>query len=546
MSIKNLSLPEDYTLLDILEKRAAGQAAKTAFTFHRCRGVSYGLLWDAVTRIGEKLLQTGLEKDEPVIIVIPNSPEFFYAFYGVQWAGGIAVPVFPGSGGERVTRLARICGASRVILSEEFPPADLDGVHRQWLKSHLKILTLPAHPQAIPRPGSTKGPPTRRVRRSRDIAFIQFTSGSVGNPKGVMLSHGNLVTNLEQMIEGMKITPADRFVSWLPVYHDMGLILMTMVPFYLGLDLALLPTGLNYLKAWLKAIEENSGTFTAAPDFAYRLCLLYVRDPGSVDLSSLRTALDAAEPVRAETIRRFEERFGLKNVLLPAYGLAEATVGVSCWIPGAQVKVDYRGGVSVGDPFRGIEIRIADKYGPVRRGDMGNIYIGGPANTVGYCNNPGATAELFDRDGFIDTGDIGYVDIDGHYYIAGREKNVIIQGGFTMASREIEEWVDMLPFVRRSAAVGIDRGRSEGEQAYIFIEVKSGHKKTTKEKFMEMTGTVVNRFHETFGIRPGRVYFLVSRSIPMTYNGKIKYPQLKDDYLKGHLRENNHILFPGF
>jgi acyl-CoA synthetase (AMP-forming)/AMP-acid ligase II len=380
-----------------------------------------------------------------------------------------------------------------------------------------------------------------------DISFIQFTSGSVGDPKGVQLSHANLFTNMEQMIAGMEITQKDVFVSWLPVYHDMGLILMTMVPFYMGLDLVLLPTGLNFLKSWLKVIQERKATFTAAPDFAYRMCLIYIRDTESYRLSSLRVMLNAAEPVRSSTINRFEEKFKLGHVMLPAYGLAEATVGVCSWKPGQKTKVDSRGFVSVGVPFPGVDMRIMENSKPAKTGEIGEILVKSKANTVGYFQNPNATNELFDMEGYIRTGDLGYVDGDGDYYIVGRKKNIIIQGGFNIASREVEELVDAFPFVRRSAAVGIDRGSAEGEQAYIFMEVKLKKSQLQKQEALtDITIEVVQQFEHTFGFKPGRVYLLKTGSIPMTYNGKIKYLQLKELYMNGTLREKGFILFPGY
>jgi acyl-CoA synthetase (AMP-forming)/AMP-acid ligase II len=535
------------TLLNILEKRAEESPGKIAFTFYHDPPCTYGDLWQWITCCGDYLLHQGLKPGEPVIVAIPNSGQFFYAFYGVQWAGGIAVPVFPGSGAERIMKLADLCDAVLILISKTYPPNNPDELKQKAKVSNRRLLVVEnliksfcgGSPEASRGQFFQKAPPL--------AAFIQFTSGSVGDPKGVQLTHANLITNVEQMIAGMEITQTDIFVSWIPVYHDMGLILMTMVPFYLGLPLTLLPTGYNYLKTWLKTIQDQGATFTAAPDFAYRLCLLYIKDPENYDLSSLRVALNAAEMVRSGTIQRFEEQFKLEHVMLPAYGLAEATVGVCSWKPGKKVKVDSRGFVSVGTPFPGVQMKIARDNKPAKTGEIGEILVKSEANTGGYFQNPKATKDLFTQEGDIKTGDLGYVDGDGHYFIVGRKKNIIIQGGFNIAAGEIEELVDEFPFVRRSAAVGIDRGGSEGEQVYIFIEVNLKKSQLQKqETFMDITLEVVQQFDNMFGFKPGRVYLLKTRAVPMTYNGKIKYLQLKEDYVNGTLRKKGLILFPEY
>lgn len=528
------------TLIKLLESRAARIPGKIAFTFHDESPCTYSHLWQEINNTANYLAQQGLQPKEPVIISIPNSSQFLYAFYGVQRGGGIPVPVFPGSGSERIIKLADLCSARFIKTSRAFPPDKIDELRQKAQQGDRRILFTEDSSRYR---GSARFPEVL----PGDISFIQFTSGSTGNPKGVQLTHANLIDNIEQMIAGMKISQKDVFVSWLPVYHDMGLILMTMVPFYLGIDLVLLPTGLHYIKTWLKTIQEREATFTAAPDFAYRLCLVYIRDPENYNLSSLRVVLNAAEPVRATTINLFEKRFGIGNVMLPAYGLAEATVGVCSWRPGEKAKVDKRGFVSVGDPFPGVSMRIVRDTTPAESGEIGEILVQSIANTSGYFKNPAATAELFAEDGYIRTGDLGYFDRDGDYYIVGRKKNIIIQGGYNISAREVEELVDSLSFVRRSAAVGIDRGGTEGEQVYIFIEVKLKKSQLQNEKeLMDITIDIIQRFKETFGFRPGRVYLLKPRSIPMTYNGKIQYPLLKERYLDKTLKQKGLIIFPKY
>ncbi len=343
------------------------------------------------------------------------------------------------------------------------------------------------------------------------------------------------------MITGMEISERDKFVSWLPVYHDMGLILKTMVPFYLATETHLLPTELGDIRYWLNMIQSCRATFTAAPDFAYRLVLNRVQ-PEEYDLSSLRVALNAAEPVRAKTVQEFEERFGLKGVMCAGYGLAEATVGVSMSKPGQSPKVDPRGIVSVGKPFPDIEIKIVDQGKTLEAGQVGEIYIKSRANSKGYYDNVEATKDLF-QDGFIVSGDTGYMDEDGALYITGRKKNMIKHLGQTIAAQELEEIVDTMPDVRFSAAIGIDRGRIEGEQVYLFAEMR---RLGSVRIWEDLTIRIVQTIYDRLGIRPARVLFLKRHAIPRTYNGKIQYVLLKEQFISGKLKEDRLILYPDY
>ncbi|MCP4426702.1 MAG: fatty acyl-AMP ligase [Chloroflexi bacterium] len=548
------------TLIDLLAYRARKTGVIPAYTY-RNQPAAYRELWDGVNRFAAYLQSLNLQRYDRILLALPNGHEFFHAFYGVQRAGGTAVPIFPGFSPDRILTMAELCGASIVVLPSDMS-TDTPPEPKAALAGHnLRLITV-AESQPFPTEGDFPH------IEPDDLAFIQYTSGSVGNPKGVQLSHSNLLTNVRQMIAGMEITEREIFVSWLPVYHDMGLILKTMVPFYLGAMTHLLPTSLANIRDWLDAIQAHRATFTAAPDFAYRLAVKRIANSGDYDLSSLRVALNAAEPVRARTIRDFEAAFGLKNVMVAGYGLAEATVGVSMQKPGSPPVVDKRGIVAVGRPFPHIKITILQDNQPAPVGEVGEIAIHSPANTRGYFNNPTAIERLFWHDpdnvipaqagihtstnvdsrlrgndshgSYIRSGDLGYLDDDGRLTIVSRKKNIIIHAGHTVYPQEIEEVAGDVPGVRFAAAVGIDRGGVEGEQAYVFSEVRGRDPDVWHDTAIE----IVDRFYGRFGFRPGRVYLVKPKSIPQTHNGKIQHLQLKDDFLTGRLRENGRILFP--
>jgi acyl-CoA synthetase (AMP-forming)/AMP-acid ligase II len=520
------------TLIEMLEVRAQDSGEKIAFTFED-QPTSFQSLWQSINQFASYLLDQDLRSKERVVIALPNGAEFFFAFYGVQRAGGIAVPLFPDSSAERIASIAKSCEARFVVLPEgSLKQSELEA--NGLLVLEFRNLLLHFQQQAV---GLQNYPQVQ----PDDIAFLQYTSGSTGNPKGVMLTHANLLTNMHQMIAGMQITKEDIFISWLPVYHDMGLILMTMVPFYLAADAHLLAADLRSVRDWLKTIHASRGTFTAAPDFAYRLCLRHLDSLREYDLSSLRVALNAAEPVRAATIMEFESAFGLVNVMVAGYGLAEATVGVSMWTPQTPARVDANGLVSVGHPFPDVELKIL-KDDPSSQ--IGEIVIKSAANSKGYFNNPTETNVLFWKNGYIHSGDLGYLDEDGYLYIVGRRKNIIKHAGETIAPQEIEETVDAISGVRMSAAVGIDRGRVEGEQAYVFVEVRE--KPNILEWGFELTVEIVQAIHDRLGLRPARVVLVKPHTIPKTHNGKIQYVRLRESYLDGTLRKQEKILYPEY
>ncbi len=542
--------PRFQTLIEMLQTRARRQPEKAAFLFDG-RTTTFDHLWTSTGRFAALAPRRGLVPGGRAVLALPNGGRFFTAFYGVQRAGGVAVPVFPDSGAERVLGLANLCGARMIVVSEAMPEAKRRRLDRLGEAAGIAVVDV-AESDSLSVPAELP-----RVRPG-DLSYLQYTSGSTGDPKGVRITHAMALTNVEQLIAGMGISEREVFVSWLPAYHDMGLVLMTMVPFCLAAKLVLLPASLTHVRRWLEAIERHRATFTAAPDFAYRLCLRRIRDPRAFDLSSLRVALDAAEPVRRQTVAELESAFGLSGVVAPGYGLAEATVGVSMSPPGRPIKVDERGFVSVGRPFPGVDVAIVRAGGErgdrlAAPGEVGEIVVRSPANTSGYFGNPRATAELFwcgagcATEGHADlrTGDLGYLDAEGELFVVGRRKNIIIHGGRNVAPGEIEEIVDRVRGVRASAAIGIDRGRLEGEQVYVFAEIRRP-RSAAREESQATAVEIVAAIHSGLGFRPGRVYLVEPRTVPRTENGKIRHAALKERYLDGSLRGEGRILFPDY
>ncbi len=537
------------TLLEVLTRRGRDGGDGAALRW-RERPLAWRGLLARVESVARQLRARGVATGDRVLLPIAEGDVFLASFWGTLRAGAVAVPMLPRSGAERLLEVAAWLGATALVADRD-PVARwqrlaagcaADG--RRLLDAAATVATG-AGAATAPLPP----PPTEDA-----VAFLQLTSGSTGEQKAVRIRHRHLRANVGQMVAGFAVTARDVFLSWLPLHHDMGLILMSVVPLSLGCELHLLPPGMAAIRGWMATAAARGATFTAAPDFAYRLCLRLAREHGGLDLSRLRVALDAAEPVRASTVEAFERSFGLGPVVTPAYGLAEATVGVSTWPPGVPIRTDERGCVALGKGFPGVRLRVDGAAGPLPAGEVGEVMVASPALADGYWGEPslettastaGETAPVGAAGAtagprWLATGDLGYLDAGGDLFLVGRAKEVIQQGGLTLAPREIEETVDRLPFVRRSAALGIDRGRLEGEQAYVFVEVARGAKAALPER----SAAVVTAFHERLGMRPGRVCLLALGALPLTANGKMRYGELRRRYLSGELQRSGALLFP--
>ncbi len=421
----------------------------------RARPIRYRDLWDSAGRVAAGLRRLALEPGQSVVLMLPTGTEFFFTFMGILLAGGVPVPIYPpvrrSQIEDHLRRQSTILDNAQAAILITFPEAITVG---RFLKTRLpqlrdvvtadELLSAPAG--ELLRPGGD------------DVALLQYTSGSTGNPKGVVLTHANLLANIRSMGEALEVGDGDVFVSWLPLYHDMGLIGAWMGTMYYGVPLALM-SPLAFIarpQRWLWAIHRFRGTLSAAPNFAYDLCTdkIDAADLQDLDLSSLRFCCNGAEPVSADTIARFTERFRAHGfaptAMAPVYGLAECSVGLTFPPVGRGPRIEYveqepfrtrRAAVAApqpepgtlpmvgcGMPLRDHEVRIVDETGnelPERH--IGRLQFRGPSATRGYFRNPEATAELL-RDEWLDSGDYAYMGA-GEVFITGRAKDLIIRAG---------------------------------------------------------------------------------------------------------------------
>ena len=459
-------------------------------------------LAEGAAAVAAGLLRAGLRPRQTVAIMLPTSPEYFFTYFGILCAGGIPVPIYPPARAsqleDHVRRHTGILANAQARLMVSVPQASAVA---RLLQARVPGLRRVLTPAELAAGGGTWGASQVQVQ-AEDVAFIQYTSGSTGAPKGVALTHANLLANIRAMAQATRATPDDVFVSWLPLYHDMGLIGAWLGGLVVGFPLVVM-SPLAFLarpQRWLEAITRYRGTLSAAPNFAYAMCLARIDDAtlATLDLSSWRLAFNGAEAVSPDTIERFARRFaacGLRpEAVAPVYGLAEASVGLLFPLPERGPLIDrvqredferehravpaapQDGGalrfVACGRPLPGHTVRIVDDEGrelPERV--EGRLEFQGPSATRGYWRNPAQTARLFDR-GWLDTGDRAYL-ADGEVYVTGRVKDIVIRGGRNLHPQEIEDSVAAVEGVRKGGVAAFGRAdvRTGTEQLVVLAEV---------------------------------------------------------------------------
>jgi acyl-CoA synthetase (AMP-forming)/AMP-acid ligase II len=530
----DLDLRDATTLGELMRRRAEGSPTAQYFNVFE-ETVTYARLWEQSGRYAAGLAHAGIKAGDKVCLIYPTCAEFFYTFFGCVRIGAVPVPLYPTLGVEATANIFRNAEAVAVCTIGWFRPLGVDESVK--LAPNVRLVLEPNDLDV------DRTPPRAFEAAPGDLAFIQYTSGSTGYPRGVMLTHRNVVDTCTFMSEAAGINAADRVVSWLPLYHDMGLIGCSFTPPLTATPIWLLPPDLRNPKSWLDLITKIRATFTVSPDFGYRNCVRHTRDTSAFDLTHLKAALSGAEPVRTSTIEAFERHFGLKNVVCPCYGLAEATLAVAIWPRHTPLRMDPSGRfVSVGRPCRGVQVRIMEPAGEgapgtalLPAGIEGEIVVKSPGVMKGYYNNPEATAKVLSADGWLRTGDLGFVDDGGYLFITGRLKDIIILGGENVLPADIEEVVDHVPGVRYSAAVGVDSERTGTQRLHVVAEVRS--ETAEEDEYRDLVREIVGRVHRSRGHRPSRVLLVRSNTIPKTSSGKIQRSRLVQMIQDGELTE---------
>ncbi len=552
------------TLVDVLDWHAQIHSERSHIQFYTDNGdgqlLSYKMLLDGARKLASGLQALGIEPGQTVAIMLPTSEEYFYTFFGILLAGAIPVPIYPpmrpNQLEDHLRRHATILSNCRAVImitvSEAKPVARL-------LKSQLDTLH---HIITVDELMNASTRYEKPAISPQDTAFLQYTSGSTGSPKGVVLTHANLMANIRAMGERVGANPNDVFVSWLPLYHDMGLIGAWLGSlYYAALFVVMSPLAfLARPQRWLQAIHRYQGTLSAAPNFGYELCLHRLEDSDleGIDLSSWRAAFNGAESVSPDTVKQFPKRFrkyGFRaDAMMPVYGLAESSVGLAFpplkqgvlidqiqrqtfmlsgkAIPAAEDATNALRFVACGQPLSGHEIRIADAQGnelPDRQ--EGRLQFRGPSATSGYLRNQEATERLFDGD-WLDTGDLAYLS-EGDLYVTGRTKDIIIRAGRNLYPHELEEAVGDIPEIRkgRVAVFGATNPKTGTERLIVLAETR----KKDNAALEQLRKRVNEISTELIGGPADDVVLARPNTVLKTSSGKVRRSACRELYEQGFI-----------
>jgi acyl-CoA synthetase (AMP-forming)/AMP-acid ligase II len=511
---------------------------------------SFAELYEGARRAAGALAARGVEPGENVVVILPTSFEFITTFFGLQLLGAVPVPAYPPAVTERRERAAARLG--HVLASSGARTCVTDARLRPLLAPHVERALDAAELDGPPAPERDADP--------RAPAFIQYTSGSTRRPRGVLLSHDSVVANADAIGLAIGASDVDRVVSWLPLYHDMGLIGGLLTSVYWRMQLALM-SPLAFMVdplRWLETLDAHRGTVSPAPNFAYALCVKRAaRDPErarKIDLSTWRVALNGAEPVSRRVIEDFQATFGpcglRASAMLPVYGLAEGCLAATFPDPGAEPewevvdraqlmegravpREDGPGAisvVSVGAALPGHECFVVDDDDEeVSEGRVGHVVVRGPSLMEGYFGDPEATDEVL-VDGTLWTGDLGFVS-RGRLFVTGRSKDLVIVRGRNYHPEDLERIAATVEGVRAGSVVAFAVEGEETERAVLLCE--------TREEDAEVRSALARRVvevtSEATGLGLDDVVLLAPGSLPKTSSGKLQRGRARRLYVEGAL-----------
>jgi acyl-CoA synthetase (AMP-forming)/AMP-acid ligase II len=547
------------SLVTLLASRAKIQPDERAYIFLSDRGeaeavITFRGLYDAAQAVAARLTAIARPGDR-ALLVFPPGLEFMIAFFGCLMARVIAVPMMmPRRQSARDSSAAIIANCEPVVALTTAAFATRQDLRERFLREQLQWLAVDLTPAG---PHSADGPDPE----PHDIAFLQYTSGSTSDPKGVAVSHANLLANLEMIRRSLGTTKQSTYVNWVPLYHDMGLILNALEALYVGALCVLMAPNAFMQRPlnWLRAIGHYRAEVGCSPNFGYDLCVSRYRadQMQGVDLSSWRVALNGAEPVQAETIRRFIESFAGHGfdpgAAFPAYGMAEATLLIAGGSRGAghvtrkvsrsrlQAHLvtapvdpdDAQTLVGCGRALVNERIAAVDPDNGARLppDQVGEVWVNGPNVAGAYWRNTEATAAGLnariagedDGANWLRTGDLGFLDATGELFITGRIKDLVIIRGINHYPQDIEHTVQALhPAFRQNCGAAFSVPDENGEETLVIVQEieRTERHRIDAAEMKELIREGVTDQHELFArhvvlIKPG--------ALPKTTSGKIQH-----------------------
>ncbi|MYT35901.1 AMP-binding protein [Streptomyces sp. SID8356] len=569
-------MPERESLVALLRERAAAHGERPAVGFSAdpadpaaYEETTYRELDETARRIAVLLRSAGVAEGDRVLLLHPPGLGFPRGFTGCLYAGAIAVPApMPDGYRRQRERLAGIARDARVsaVLTDRVTAEAVTAWARECGLPDLPVLAV--DPGALPPAGDWREP---RIG-ARTVAFLQYTSGSTSDPKGVVVDHGNVLANAEAFVGTVDVRQDTRWGGWLPMYHDFGLIGLLITPLTLG-STTVLMSAATFLKRpflWLRLMDAYDLQVSPAPNFAYDLCVQRVTEAQSegLDLSRWTHAMNGSEPVRARTLTAFAERFGAAGLragaLTPGYGLAEATLCVSgapSHRPPVITRVDA--GALAEDAFRpagpatppgaarplvssgrlcpGVEVVAVDPGdGTVLpEGTIGELWVRGPSVARGYWEKEEQSALTFGavtrdgRGGWLRTGDRGLL-ADGELYVTGRIKELLILGGRNLYPHDLEAAVRATHPALERTATAVFTVPSAGDQLVVVQEARPAQLGTASAG--ELIDRVTRALGREFGVAVPNVVLVRPGDVQRTTSGKIQRTLTRELLLGGELR----------